>query len=277
MTSLLRDVEFFGTPHFLFVVTIICNGIVFTNIKAVFLDKDGTLANVSSYLTRLGQLQARLMEEQVPGTYSLALKALGIASDGLSPTGLMAVGSRQETIIGVATAAVIQGCSWGESLALATNTFAIADRQCFPKALYTPLLPGALEFLKQLRQAGLKVSLVSADSQSNLSAFTEQYQLQDYFDHLQGTSQDHPSKIAPSFLETACDAVNVAPYEGLVIGDATTDLQIAGRTGSFIGFLGGWQRPLMRDDIASEQMLNKPSIKTGFATEFTQIQIQPNG
>lgn len=255
-------------------VTVICNGKLFTGIKAVFLDKDGTLANVSNYLKRLGTHQAQLMENQIPGTYSSVLKALGISSDGvLFPAGLMAVGSRQETIVGTATAAAMQGCAWGQAVELATTALAAADRQYVRKAPHTPLLPGALDFLKWLRRTGLKISMVSADRQANLEDFVACYQLQRHFDHLQGVSQSHPSKIAPSFLQAACDAVGVAPHEGIVIGDAITDLHVAERAGGFIGFLGGWQPQLQPDIIASPEMLTKLSIKAVFATEFSHIQL----
>ncbi|MEM9805369.1 MAG: HAD family hydrolase [Cyanobacteria bacterium P01_D01_bin.56] len=259
-------------------VTVICNGTLFKGIKAVFLDKDGTLANVSTYLKRLGIRQAQLIENKIPGTYSLVLKALGISSDGvIFPAGLMAVGSRQETIMGTATAAAMQGCAWGQAVELATTALATADRQYVQKAPHTPLLPGALDFLQWLRHTGLKISMVSADGQANLEDFVAHYQLQTYFDHLQGTSLSHPSKTAPSFLQAACDAIGVAPHEGLVIGDAITDLQVAESAGGFIGFLGGWQPPLLPDTIALPEMLAKLTIKAVFATELSQIQLAPDG
>ena len=148
--------------------TISCNGKCFQDIDAVFLDKDGTLADVANYLTRLGHLQAQLMEQALPGTHELTLKALGIKPQGLTASGLLAVGSRQETIFGTAAAAAMAGYPWVQAVELATDTLATADRQCSPKAVHTPLLPGVLAFLKKLKQAKLKVIMVSADSQQNL-------------------------------------------------------------------------------------------------------------
>ncbi|MBT9312388.1 HAD family hydrolase [Leptothoe kymatousa] len=254
-------------------VTISCNGTVFPHIKAVFLDKDGTLANVSSYLTRLGHHQAQLMDKQRPGCLPLLLQVLGISENGLDPAGLMAVGNRQETLIGAASAAAIGGCPWVEAMALASTTFAVADQRYSPKAAHTPLLPGALDLLQRLRQGNLKISMVSADAQVHLENFVEHHQLQKYFDHLQGVCPEYPDKVAPNFFQAACHGLGMEPHQVLVIGDAATDLQVATRAAGFIGYLGGWQPPLGPTKIASQQSLDELSIASAFATDFWQIQL----
>jgi phosphoglycolate phosphatase len=67
----------------------------FKNIQAIIFDKDGTLANVESYLKSLGQKRARLVDAQVPGVQEPLLMAFGVESTYLNPMGLMAVGSRR--------------------------------------------------------------------------------------------------------------------------------------------------------------------------------------
>ncbi|MDV3350604.1 HAD-IA family hydrolase [Leptothoe sp. LEGE 181152] len=249
-------------------VTVFCNGKQFTNIDAVFLDKDGTLANVAAYLQQLGYNQAKLMEQSLPGAYGLTLKALGIDSTGLSASGLLAVGSRQETIIGTAAAAAMAGYPWVKALELAIHSLTVADQQCSPKAAYTPLLPGVLDFLQRLRHVGLNVIMVSADTQSNLEDFVNRYQLQTYFDKLQGTSSPHPTKGAPDFLPAACQSIGLSPGQGMVIGDSTSDLRMAQSTGGFIGYLGGWQPTLSETDILDDEC---SGVICGFANDFSQI------
>lgn len=251
-------------------VTIACNGKVFENIHAVFLDKDGTLANVSSYLTRLGNIQAKLMERSVPGTHSLVLNTLGITPHGLTASGLLAVGNRQETILGTAAAAAMVGYPWLQAVDLATTSIAIAAQQCSPKAVYTPLLPGALVFLKRLKQARLKVIMVSADAQTNLDQFVEYYKLQSYFDKIQGVSREYPAKTAPDFLPAACRAVELSPDEGIVIGDAASDVRMAASARGFIGYLGGWQPLLTPRDILGD-IPSSDYLAHGFATDFDEI------
>ena len=207
--------------------TIFCNGTTFTDVRGVFLDKDGTLADVATYLARLGHIQAQLMEQQQPGTYDMTLQVLGFTADGLSASGLLAVGSRQETIAGVAAAAAMVGCPWIRAVELATVALSAADRQCSPKTSHTPLLPGVLGLLQRFRKAGLKIVMVSADIQSNLENFVDCYELSAYFDGLQGVSIEHPSKTEPSFLQQACHSLGILPAQGLVIGDAASDFCMA--------------------------------------------------
>lgn len=253
-------------------VNILCNGKRFTGIDAVFLDKDGTLADVAAYLRQLGSIQATLMEQLLPGTYELTLKALGMSADSLDPAGLLAVGSRKETILGTAAAAAMVGCPWIKAVDLAAATLAAAARQCSPKAAYTPLLPGVLEFLQRLRQAHLKIIMVSADAQKNLEQFVQHYRLQSYFDQLQGVNAQHPTKTTPDFLSTACQAVGVLPEQGLVIGDAASDLHMAESAHGFIGFLGGWQPTLSPADILGSTD-RKTSVECEFAKNFSQIKL----
>ena len=254
-------------------IAITCNTHKFTDIRGVFLDKDGTLADVAVYLTQLGYAQAQLLESQLPGTYDLILKALGFKEQGITASGLLAVGSRQETIIGTAAAVAMVGCPWVQALELAKVALTTADQHYVPKAPFTPLLPGALTFLKRLKQAGIKVIMVSADSQQNLENFVSHYELQRYFDRLQGVSSQHPSKINPSFLQAACQGLGISPAQGLVIGDAASDFRMAASTKGFIGFLGGWQPQLLETDILADHGQPDAFDNYTFAREFSEIQL----
>lgn len=254
--------------------TVFCNDKRFINVNAVFLDKDGTLADVANYLQQLGRTQAQLMEQALPGVHDAVLKTLGIYSGRLTAAGLLAVGSRQETILGTAAAAAMLGQPWVEAVELAATTLATADQTCFPKAAYTPLLPGVLEFLKRLRQANLKIIMVSADSQDNLEQFVKYHQLHPYFDKLQGSGCRHPDKTAPEFLLAACQAVGLSPHQGVVIGDSASDLRMAKSASGFIGYLGGWQPTLTTTDILGS-INSSPSVACRFVKDFSQIALAP--
>ena len=254
--------------------TIVCNGKSLTDIQAVYLDKDGTLADVATYLTQLGRTQAQLMEQRFPGTCALTLKALGLTSEGIAASGLLAVGSRQETILAAAIAAAIAGGPWVQSVDLATATFALADQKHTPKAAYTPLLPGVLNFLQRLKQAKLKLIMVSADSQNNLEQFVHHHSLADYFDHLQGVSSQHPAKTEPGFLLAACQAIGLLPHQGVVSGDSASDVRMAESAKGFIGYLGGWEPRLLPSDILTEPSTGKP-LDSLFVTDLSQITVLP--
>ena len=106
-----------------------------------------------------------------------------------------------------------------------------------------------------------------------LDEFVQNYQLHPYFDRIQGVSEHHPAKTDPSFLSMACDAIGVSPRQGLVIGDAVTDLRMAHIARGFIGFLGGWRPMLLETDILSGDSPTQDLITCGFATDFSQIAI----
>jgi phosphoglycolate phosphatase len=159
-----------------------------------------------------------------------------------------------------------------QAVDLATTTLIAADRQCSPKAAYTPLLPGVLDFLTRLKQAQLKVIMVSADAQQNLEQFVQYYSLQTYFDQLQGVNSQHPTKTAPNFLAAACQSVGLSAEQGIVIGDAASDLRMAASARGFIGYLGGWQPALSITDILGKTY-NPSTVQYGFATDFSQIDV----
>lgn len=251
-----------------------CNGQIFTDVQAIFLDKDGTLADVATYLSKLGRIQAELMEHQLPGTYDILLRTLGFNDSGLTASGLLAVGSRQETIIGAAAAAAMAGWPWIQALEVATDTLNIADQQCSPKAAYTPMLPGVLNLLKRLKQADLKIIMVSADTQSNLEDFVNHHGLRPYFDKIQGVSSQQPSKVEPGFLQAACKDLEISPQQGVVIGDAASDLRMAASAKGFIGFLGGWYPHISKADIVHSQDINSKVLPDNtFTTDLHQIQL----
>lgn len=83
-------------------VNIRCGKIEFNNIQAIIFDKDGTLEDSQNFLRELSIRRARLLDAQIPGIGEPLLMAFGLQDNYLDPTGLMAVGSRQENLIAAA-------------------------------------------------------------------------------------------------------------------------------------------------------------------------------
>ena len=83
-------------------ITVNCGQIKFENIQSIIFDKDGTLENSQNYLRELGIRRACLIDAQIPGIGDSLLMAFGIQDDIFNPTGLIAVGSRQENKIAAA-------------------------------------------------------------------------------------------------------------------------------------------------------------------------------
>jgi phosphoglycolate phosphatase len=94
------------------VATLHCQDQTFENIQAIVFDKDGTLAEVESYLKSLGQKRARLVDAKIPGVQEPLMLAFGMETSGINPMGLLAVGSRRENEIAAAAYVAETGRDW---------------------------------------------------------------------------------------------------------------------------------------------------------------------
>lgn len=223
--------------------TIRCLNQQFESIQAVLFDKDGTLANVESYLRALGEARSHFIDAQVPGIHDLLMTAFGIPNDGIDPTGLMAVGSRYENEIAAAAYVAATGKGWIDALALVNIAFHQAEVALTEKSLKTPLIVGAKRLLQRLELANVKIGIVSSDTHVEVASFIDRYQLSE-ISWYRGVTTDALTKTHPDFLAFACREMEVDAADTLVVGDAASDLQLAlqGAAG-FIGMTGGWCYP----------------------------------
>ena len=214
----------------------------FENIQALIFDKDGTLANVEFYLKSLGQKRARLVDAQVPGVQEPLLLAFGVEATYLNPMGLIAVGSRRESVVAAAAYVAETGRDWFAALEIADVAFTEADSYLTQKAANTPLFPDLKDWLEQFTKAGLKIAILSADTPSNIQSFIETYELQPVVEAYQGVD-GLISKPDPRLYESLCQKLGVQPVNTLMIGDSTLDMQMAQSAGSGggIGVTWGWQ------------------------------------
>jgi phosphoglycolate phosphatase len=221
------------------VATLRCQDQTFENIQAIVFDKDGTLANVEAYLKSLGQKRARLVDAKIPGVQEPLMLAFGLESAYVSPTGLLAVGSRRENEIAAAA-------------------FQDAEGYLKPKAVHTPVVPNLGDWLSQLQQSGLLLGILSADTTAHVKEFVETYGLSAKIAAYQGDDGEGPSKPDPRFYEGICRQLNVTPEQTVMIGDSTLDMQMARAAGSAgcVGVTWGWQRPVAIAQATC--ILNKP-------------------
>lgn len=239
------------------VVDIYGKGHRFSSITAIIFDKDGTLAHSEEYLKTITFKRARLIDAQIPGVQDPLLSAFGLENGRLNPSGLQAVGTRQENLIAAAAYIAETGRPWLESLRIAQAAFAEVDMLMKIKADHTPVFPGILELVQRLHQTGLKLGVLSADVTVNVKAFLEKYELADYFLVQRGT--DHgPSKPDPTPFRQACELLGENPANVLMVGDANVDGQMAKAAGAagMIGVAWGWSvRPKLTEvDVVITEM-----------------------
>jgi phosphoglycolate phosphatase len=238
-------------------VTIGCGDIQFSNIQAIFFDKDGTLEDSQTVLRKLGIKCARLIDAQIPGIGEPLLMAFGIQGHHLDPTGLMAVGSRRENEIAAAAYIAETGRSWFEALKIARHAFTEADRYLKDSAATSPLFAGSLEVLASLSNAGLKIGILSADSTVGIQNFVDRHQLSHYIQLILGTDQGI-SKPDPALFIQACQTLAIEPHATLMVGDSQGDIEMARSAGAG-GVIGiCWGNPqaahLEKADAIADQL-----------------------
>jgi len=94
-------------------------------------------------------------------------------------------------------------------------------------ATITPqnLLPGALEFLKELRQAGIKIAIGSASK--NARSVIEKLHLIDYVDAIADGNSVQQPKPAPDLFLYAANLIGLKPSECVVVEDAAVGVEAA--------------------------------------------------
>ncbi len=221
-----------------------CQGHCFRPIAAVIFDKDGTLADVAHYLRVVAIARAVKIAEPFPNLKESLLQAFGVIGDHLDPTGLQAVGTRQENLIAAAAFVATQGIPWIAALERANAAFGEADREFSAKAPLTPPLPGVIELVQRLHRLGCALAIISSDRTSEIEAFLDTYHLKPFFQLWQG-ADELPTKPDPQVFLRACDRLGVRPEQTVVIGDADSDGLMAQRGGAAasIGVTWGWHRP----------------------------------
>ena len=223
---------------------------LYPNIRALMFDKDGTLAQSHDYLHQMANLRWAALAQALgssatPDLHDRLFQAWGIQSTQVHPAGLMAVGSRRDNELVTAGYLTPLGLGWIESWKLVNTVFSQTKFQDDNKAKLTLPIPNLTAHLDRFKSAGLKLAILSADTEDNIQSFVQTWNLVSYFDTWVG-DQPGLSKPDPKLLDLTCDRLQVLPSEVLVIGDSEADIELAlsGNAAGAIGFSCGWSVPV---------------------------------
>lgn len=202
----------------------------FTQIQALIFDKDGTLENSKVYLEKLTVARLALLEQEIPepnfGDRLAGAFGFNRSSAQLDPGGLMAVGSRRDSVIAAASYIAEQGHGWFQSLEIANQCFDQADRLVIANAETCPMFPGVETSLQFWRNQRVKIAILSAARQRSVERFIADHQLQNLVDVAKGSDQGL-SKPDPALYLLTCQELGVKPEHTLMIGDAQGDITMA--------------------------------------------------
>lgn len=240
--------------------TVYCNGVRFSPVEAIVFDKDGTLSDSQNFLKHLSEKRAACIDAKLPGLNDAVLSAFGVEGDRINPSGLMAVGTREENEIAIAALVAQLGWNWIEARLLVREAFLQADQLLPRKADLTPPFAGVMDLLKACH--GVKVGILSSDSEANVRDFVDRYDLQPYVRHAMGVRAGL-TKPNPQLLMLMCHELRVAPAKTLVIGDAIADIQLAHQAGA-IGCIG-----VTWGGVTAEQLATADAI----ANQIADIQL----
>ncbi|MFM8294662.1 MAG: HAD family hydrolase [Microcystaceae cyanobacterium] len=212
-------------------VTIACGHHHFTDIQAIFFDKDGTLEDSQAFLRQLTEYCLQQVAQDWPELLPVYTQALGYANGQLNPMGLMAVGSRQDNEIALGALIATQGKSWFESLMIARDCLHQADLACQAAPMVSPLFPGTMALITRLWSSSLPLGIISAARTVSVEKFIERHQLSSYFVLGMGADQGF-RKPDPRLYRLACERLGVEPRRTLMIGDSEGDMAMAKQAGA---------------------------------------------
>ncbi|MFN9547769.1 MAG: HAD family hydrolase [Cyanobacteriota bacterium] len=222
------------------------------DIRAVLFDKDGTMSRSEPHLlalaaTRLrcclhlsGPTRAEELAELLARAYGLHPEA-----ESLDPAGITAVAARDHNLISTAVALTLVGHGWPESMALAEESFRLADLETPPGPQGAQATDGLVNLLCQLRRSGVLCAVISNDDLPGIEGFLRKHGLADDIAAI-WSAERLPRKPDPQAVHQLCATLGVAPSSCALIGDANSDLRMARAAGVavVIGYRGGWRRPV---------------------------------
>ena len=125
---------------------------------------------------------------------------------------------------------------------------------------YTRPYPGVVESLRQLREGGVKLAVLSNKPHEMTVSVVRAFWPDDTFDCIQGYTDERRRKPDPHYVLRICARLEASPIQTCVIGDTPTDIETAQRSSTTgIGVTWGFRS---RSDLAqagAEYLVGDPA------------------
>lgn len=211
-----------------------CQGIAF--------DKDGTLIDIFSMLSALGneryQHLARKVGEEAL-TYYQKCAGFHVETKTVEPFGPLASARRSDEIAVAACALWLAGIPWFKSYEIAKEAYDEADLTLDPTE-GVRLLPGVREALEVLSQRGIPLFIITSDGHERTERMLTHLGLKDLFRKIVGADDVKETKPSPEALVLCSESIKADPKNIVVVGDAPQDALMAKKASArSVGVLTG--------------------------------------
>ncbi|MEK6201376.1 MAG: HAD family hydrolase [Desulfobulbaceae bacterium] len=119
---------------------------------------------------------------------------------------------------------------------------------------------GVVEMLQHLRQAGLKLGVLSNKPHAFTQLCVDRFFAADTFDFVYGQREGVPKKPDPAGALEIAALMQLSPQQILYVGDTATDMQTGNRAGMFtMGALWGFRERLELEKNKAGKIISHPS------------------
>ncbi len=212
-------------------INIRANSILFENIECIIFDKDGTLTDSHLYWSEIIKLRSGLicrdwkLSEQI---YYDLLTQMGYdyTQDKLFPSGPIAIKNREEVVDTIYL-------FLKKSIPSISKLYLL---ECFSKvhqqfslvaSNYIKPIPSAVDKVQLFKSKGLKLALLTSDTEQNANTSLCSLGLTNVFDVVIGRDSGCGNKITGRPATHVTELLSTTPANTLAIGDAPMDYEMS--------------------------------------------------
>jgi len=200
------------------------------SIQLAIFDKDGTIMELFHYWSQMIGLRAQWICQPLGLDESHAaalIYAMGVdrKAGWLRPEG--PVGLKKREIVMQAAVDYLESIGQYDTHKLCSEAFEEVDR--FSSSNLAQLIkpiPGAVELLVNLKQAGCKLAIATADRSARAALAMEHLGLKDKFDLIVGAEAVERAKPNPEMVFTILERLDVSKEHAVMVGDAPSDIMM---------------------------------------------------
>ncbi|OWA33528.1 hypothetical protein B9G55_22540 [Saccharibacillus sp. O16] len=210
-------------------------------VQAILFDKDGTLLDFTAmwgfwsdyaldrFRVVLKERGLELDEADISSIWGTEQNEQGCTVD-YDRRGPLAMGTVEEMRAVLTWQAYRLGLTWGEAKVIVRECTEQADAE-LDRIRPAKLLPGVRDVLENCRRAGVPLAVVTADETDSARRHLSWLGIEDYFAVVIGTDQAERGKPYPDLCLLACERLEAAPEQVVMIGDTEGDMQMAREAG----------------------------------------------